>query len=60
VYALNPPDTLTKIAALDLCASRPIVVCMGTAAALYGFDTENTSRVHILDPACGCGRPRGW
>jgi hypothetical protein len=50
VYAPNPPDTLTKIAALDLFASRPIVVCMGTAAALYGFDTENTSRVHILDP----------
>ncbi len=50
VYAWGEPDALTKLAALDLAASRPVVVCMGTAAALYGFDTENTSRVHILDP----------
>ncbi|BBX74868.1 hypothetical protein MSHI_27740 [Mycobacterium shinjukuense] len=41
---------LGKLAALDLLAREPIVACMGTAASLYGFDTENTSRVHILDP----------
>jgi hypothetical protein len=50
VYALDEPDILGKLAALDLVAGQPIVACMGTAAALYGFDTENTSRVHILDP----------
>jgi HD domain len=27
-----------------------IVACMGTAAALYGFDTESTFRLHFLDP----------
>jgi hypothetical protein len=50
VYALDEPDILGKLAALDLVAGQPIVACMGTAAALYGFDIENTSRVHILDP----------
>jgi hypothetical protein len=38
VYALGQPDALTKLAALDMAASRPIVACMGTAAALYGFE----------------------
>jgi hypothetical protein len=50
IYALSEPDVLGKLAALDLAAGQPIVACMGTAAALYGFDTEGTSRVHILDP----------
>jgi hypothetical protein len=50
VYALDEPDILGKLAALDLIAGQPIVACMGTAAALYGFDTENTSRIHVLDP----------
>ena len=50
VYALSEPDVLGKLAALDLVAGQPIVACMGTAAALYGFDTEAASRVHILDP----------
>jgi len=43
-------DVLGKLAALDLLAGQSIVACMGTAAALYGFDTESTSRLHILDP----------
>ena len=29
---------------------QPAVASMGTAAALYGFDTENTTAVHVLDP----------
>lgn len=50
VYAPREPDLLGKLAALDLLAGQPIVACMGTAAALYGFDTEATSRLHVLDP----------
>ena len=50
VYALDEPDIVAKLAALDLVAGRPIVACMATAAALYGFDTEDASQVHILDP----------
>jgi very-short-patch-repair endonuclease len=50
VYATSEPDMFGKLTALDLLARQPIVACMGTAAALYGFDTESTSRIHILDP----------
>lgn len=50
VYAASEPDLLGRLAALDLFMRRRAVVCMGTAAALYGFDSENTSRVHVLDP----------
>lgn len=51
VYALSPPDVLGRLAALDLMAGQQLVACMGTAAWLYGFDTERDHRVHVLDPA---------
>ncbi|ORA19728.1 hypothetical protein [Mycobacterium arosiense] len=50
VYTFTEPDVLLKLTALDLLAGQPVVACMGTAAGLYGFDTEGTSRVHVLDP----------
>jgi hypothetical protein len=50
VYAYGEPDVLGKLAVQDLLVGQPVVACMGTAAALYGFDTESTSRVHVLDP----------
>lgn len=50
VYATHKPDLPGALAAVQLMADRPIVACMGTAAALYGFDTECTSRLHVLDP----------
>jgi hypothetical protein len=50
VYASRPPDVLGRLAALDLMMGQSLVACMGTAAGLYGFDTERDSRVHVLDP----------
>lgn len=50
VYSLNPPDVNGRLAGLDLLAGLPIVTCMNTAAELYGFNTEPTDVVHILDP----------
>ena len=50
VYAQTQPDLLGRLFALDLLADEPIVACLHTAATLYGFGTEDTSRVHILDP----------
>lgn len=50
VYAPHPPGSFERLAALDLLTSTSIVACMGTAAALYGFDTERDERLHILDP----------
>ena len=50
VYALEPPDTLGRLAALEMATARPIVACMGTAAELQGFDIEADGRLHVLDP----------
>jgi hypothetical protein len=50
VYAAHEPDLLGRLAALDVFAGRRMVACMGTAASLYGFDTEDVSTVHVLDP----------
>ena len=50
VYAAPEPDLFGRLAALDLFTGQHAVACMGTAAALYGFDTERAWRVHILDP----------
>lgn len=58
VYALEPPDTLGRLAALEMATARPIVACMGTAAELQGFDIEADGRLHVLDPGCGSGRLR--
>jgi hypothetical protein len=50
VYALCTPDLSTRLAGLDLIAGKPIVACMNTAAELYGFNTEQDSALHVLDP----------
>jgi hypothetical protein len=50
VYAASEPDLIGRLAALDLLMRQRAVPCMGTAAALYGFDLENTRAVHVLDP----------
>jgi hypothetical protein len=50
VYATHEPDISDALAAVQLKTGRQVVACMGTAAALYGFDTEGTSRLHVLDP----------
>jgi hypothetical protein len=50
IYAAHEPDLLGRLAALDVFMGKQAVPCMGTAAALYGFDTENTTAIHVLDP----------
>ena len=50
IYAASDPDLMGRLAALDLFMGKRAVPCMGTAAALYGFDLENTRAVHVLDP----------
>jgi hypothetical protein len=50
VYAQKPPNTIDRLAALDVISRKSIVACMDTAAELFGFGTENDSRIHILDP----------
>lgn len=50
IYALQPPDRDTRLAALDIACGKEIVMCMHTAAEEYGFCTEPDERLHILDP----------
>ncbi|EFG78109.1 hypothetical protein HMPREF0591_2025 [Mycobacterium parascrofulaceum ATCC BAA-614] len=50
VYGAAQPDLLGRLAALDVFMGRHAVACMGTAATLYGFDTENSTAIHVLDP----------
>jgi hypothetical protein len=50
VYAAQEPNLLGRLAALDIFMGRHAVACMGTAAVLHGFDTENTTAIHVLDP----------
>ncbi|OBI14999.1 hypothetical protein A5712_29465 [Mycobacterium sp. E2327] len=50
VYAAEEPDLSRRLTALDMFMGQHAVVCMNTAAALYGFDTENATAIHILDP----------
>src|ERR1700758_4171209 len=51
VYAAQEPNLLGRLAALDIFMGRHVVACLGTAAVLHGFDTENTAAIHVLDPS---------
>ena len=50
VYARPDPSPLTRLRALDLTAGTRVAACLGTAAALHGFDTEDTRDLHVLNP----------
>jgi very-short-patch-repair endonuclease len=50
VYSPTEPDTVTRLRGLDLRAGEPVAICLGTAAAAHGFDTEDTRDVHVLNP----------
>ena len=50
VYAAREPNLSGRLTALDMFMGQQAVTCMGTAATLYGFDTENTTAIHVLDP----------
>jgi hypothetical protein len=50
VYGQHPPNTIDRLAALDLVSGKSIVACMDTAAELHGFSIGGDGRTHILDP----------
>nr|WP_155912619.1 MULTISPECIES: hypothetical protein [unclassified Mycolicibacterium] len=50
IYSRSEPDDWTRLRGLDLAAGKSVPVCLGTAAALYGFDTENPKDLHVLNP----------
>ncbi|MCT7368116.1 hypothetical protein [Mycolicibacterium llatzerense] len=50
IYSRGVPDDWTRLRGLDLSAGAVVPICLGTAAALYGFDTENPKDLHVLNP----------
>lgn len=50
VYTDGELDVLTRLRGLDLRAGTPVAICLGTAAAAYGFDTEEGDDLHVLTP----------
>lgn len=50
VYSREEPDAGLRLRGLDLRAGEPVAMCLGTAAAAYGFDTEDVVDIHVLNP----------
>ncbi|WP_193046054.1 PDDEXK family nuclease [Mycolicibacterium baixiangningiae] len=50
IYCLGVPDDATRLRGLDLRAGEPVAICLSTAAAAYGFDTESVADLHVLNP----------
>jgi hypothetical protein len=51
VYSLDEPDAMTRLRGVDLRAGEPVAICLGTAAAAWGFDTEGDVDLHVLNPS---------
>lgn len=50
IYSLGTADDDRRLRGLDLAAGTTVAICLGTAARAYGFDTEDTSDLHVLNP----------
>ena len=53
IYCLGEVDDALRLRGLDLSAGKRVAVCLGTAAAFHGFDTEQPRDLHVLNPP-GC------
>jgi hypothetical protein len=50
VYCLGEPTDEQRLRGLDLASGTTIPICLSTAAAVFGFDTEQTPDLHVLNP----------
>jgi hypothetical protein len=53
IYCLGEPTDALRLRGLDLSCGTDVAVCLGTAAALFGFDTEESPDLHVLNPPAG-------
>jgi hypothetical protein len=51
IYCLGEPDDSVRLRGLDLSCGTKVTACLGTAAALHGFDTEQPAELHVLSPS---------
>ncbi len=50
VYGRGEITAAVRLRGLDLATGTKIAVCLSTAAAAYGFDTERDTDLHVLNP----------
>lgn len=50
IYCRDAATDAVRLRGLDLSCGRTVAVCLGTAAAVYGFDTEDTPALHVINP----------
>lgn len=50
IYCLGEPTVALRLRGLDLSCGRRVPVCLATAAAVHGFDTEDPDVLHVLSP----------
>lgn len=53
IYSAGEPTDEVRLRGLDLSTGKRVAVCLGTAAALFGFDTQEPRDLHVLNPP-GC------
>ena len=51
IYCRGEPTDELRLRGLDLSCGTAVPVCLGTAAALHGFDTEQPADFHVLSPS---------
>jgi len=49
-YCFGEPTDDLRLRGLDLVCGTPVAVCLSTAAAEFGFDTEEPPALHVLNP----------
>lgn len=50
IYGRGEVDTRLQLRGLDLVTGTKVSVCLATAAAAYGFDTQDVADLHVLNP----------
>jgi hypothetical protein len=50
IYGRGDIDRSVQLRGLDLATGTTVAACLGTAASVYGFDTEVPAELHVLNP----------
>lgn len=50
IYGVGDMSTELRLRGLDLATGTTVAACLGTAAAAYGFDTQEPVDLHVLNP----------
>lgn len=50
IYGRGKLDAELQLRGLDLMTGTKVALCLGTAAQVHGFDTEEPPQLHVLNP----------